>query len=490
MKKNLIVLIICAAAFIALGGVYVALMMTEGDKKSQSASESEPTEEIYTPVALFEFEKSDIKSVNVKNSKGEFVGIPDGKPDEDGNVPFTVEGIEDLTPDTASTSSLLNSSFALNTEATAEENPSDLGKYGLADPAAEVTVKAGAGEKSIVIGSESPISGQTYCMEKNGNAVYLVSTSNVSVFLNDKESFVSKTVLEQPEDEEAAPKVESIRVERTDIDYNMLFEYDRSSDDEDAKSGSMATHYMTEPVFAYLDAQKSTDAVKGFFGMSANSIVKIHPSEDEIAAVGLDKPFCTVTMKTDESAERVLKIGKKMSMDDGGYYPVMIDDRKVVYALSPDSVCWAELQPGDIISRLVFGVYVWDIGKLEVSADGTDKVLFEGSGSSEDDYKVTKNGKSCDTERFRNFYNFLLKTSAEELVLDGQKPSGSPIASVYVETQDGKTKQTVEFYPADGKKAMIVVNGKSFFKCRMAYVDLLISNLKKFDSSEEFVMNW
>lgn len=489
MKKNLIVLIICAAAFIVVGGVYIALMMTDGDKNSQSASDTEPTEEIYTPVALFEFEKSDVKSVNVKNSEGEFVGIPDGEPDEDGNVPFTVEGIEDLDTDTANASSLLNSASALNTVATAEESASDLDKYGLSKPAAEVTVKAGAGEKSIVIGSESPISGQTYCMEKDGKAVYLVSTSNVSVFFNDKESFVSKTVLEQPDDE-ASPKVESIRVERTDIDYNMLFEYDRTSDDEDTKSGSMATHYMSEPVFAYLDAQKSTDTVNGFFGMSANSIIKIYPSEDEVAAVGLDKPFCTVTMKTDEPAERVLKIGKKMELNGGSYYPVMIDDRKVIYALSPDSVCWAELQPDDIISRLVFGVYVWDIGKLEVSADGTDKVLFEGSGSSEDDYKVTKNGKSCDTGRFRDFYNFLLKASAEELVLDGQKPAGSPIASVAVETQDGKTKQTVEFYPADGKKAMIVVNGKSFFKCRMAYVDLLISNLKNFDGSEEFVMNW
>ena len=132
---------------------------------------------------------------------------------------------------------------------------------------------------------------------------------------------------------------------------------------------------------------------------------------------------------------------------------------------------------------------MWDIGKLDISVDGGEKVSFEGSGTSQDDYKVTKNGKECDSERFRSFYTFLLKTSAEEFVID-EEPSGDPVVSISLETQDGKTKQTIDFYKADGKKALISVNGTPCFKCRMAYVDLLIDNLSKFDTDEEFVMNW
>ena len=83
----------------------------------------------------------------------------------------------------------------------------------------------------------------------------------------------------------------------------------------------------------------------------------------------------------------------------------------------------------------------------------------------------------------------LLKTSAEDFVMN-EEPQGDPLVSIYLETQDGETKQTVEFYKSEGKKVLISVNGTPCFKCRSAYVDLLIDNLSKFDGSEEFIMNW
>ena len=91
--------------------------------------------------------------------------------------------------------------------------------------------------------------------------------------------------------------------------------------------------------------------------------------------------------------------------------------------------------------------------------------------------------------RFQKFYQYLLKTSAEDFVIDEQ-PQGEPTVSIELETQDGTVNQTVEFYKADGKKSLIVVDGTPCFKCRTAYVDLLIENLAKFDTNEEFVMNW
>jgi len=138
---------------------------------------------------------------------------------------------------------------------------------------------------------------------------------------------------------------------------------------------------------------------------------------------------------------------------------------------------------------MIFGTYVWDIAKLEINVTGGESVLFTGSGTSLEDYEVTKNGEKADAKRFQEFYQYLLKTSAEEFVIDEQ-PQGEPTVTIELETQDGKTKQTVEFYKADGKKSLIVVNGVPCFKCRTAYVDLLIENLGKFDSTEEFVMNW
>ena len=49
-----------------------------------------------------------------------------------------------------------------------------------------------------------------------------------------------------------------------------------------------------------------------------------------------------------------------------------------------------------------------------------------------------------------------LKTSAEEFIID-EEPQGEPMVTVYLETQDGNTKQTVEFYKSEGKKTLIDV---------------------------------
>ncbi|MGN0614389.1 MAG: DUF4340 domain-containing protein [Porcipelethomonas sp.] len=487
MKKNIRAVIACAAVLVVAGGGYTALLLTEdGNETSSVSSSGEPI--AVKPDTILNFEKTDILSVSVTNANGGYEGIPTGEDGDDGLPRFTIKGIEDLDVNYTLTTSLLNSSSALGCDRVVEEDPSDLEKYGLADPQAEVSIKTSSGTTKLLVGNESPQSGETYCMTDGGKEVYFAATSSLSVFLNAKENFLSNSLIPAASDGNN-PVPEKITISRTDLEYDIVLEYDESTSETGGTSGTLASHVMTEPVFSYLDVEKSQDATQGFFGLSAYSAVAAYPDDTRIKASGLDEPFCTVSMTTKDGDSCTLKIGNKLEIADGNYYAVMLNDIDVIYAVSEESLCWASLEPGDITSKMIFGTYIWDIGKLEIDVNGGESVLFTGSGTGAEDYEASKNGEKCDTERFRKFYTFLLKTSGEEFVIDEQ-PQGEPTVSITLETQSGNVSQTVEFYKADGKKSLIVVNGTPCFKCRTAYVDLLIDNLSKFDTNEEFVMNW
>lgn len=487
MKKNIKAVIACAGVLVLAGGGYAALMLTDNAPDVSSVSSSDgPIATV--PDTILSYEKADITSVSVSNQSGGYECIPTGETGEDDMPVFTIMGIEDLNINSTIVLSLTNSCSALGCDDVVEENTSNPEKYGLADPQAEVTVKTASDTKTLLVGNESPTSGETYCMLKGENTVYLAATSSLAVFLNSKENFLATTLIEASPDGNN-PIPEKITIDRTDLEYDIILEYDDTTPESGNSSGTLATHVMSEPVFSYLDVQKSQDATQGFFGLSAYSAVYAHPDETQLKGSGFDLPLCTVTMTTLEGDSHVIKIGNKIDISEGEYYAVMLDDIDVIYAVSADSLCWATLTPGDITSKMIFGTYVWDIAKLEVNVSDGENVLFTGSGTSLDDYQVTKNGEKADAARFQEFYQYLLKTSAEEFVIDEQ-PQGEPTVKINLETQDGTVSKTVEFYKADGKKSLIVVDGTPCFKCRTAYVDLLIENLSKFDTTEEFVMNW
>lgn len=485
MNKNLKALIACAAVLVVAGGGYTALMLTEDTGKQSISSSDEPI--AVKSESILNFEKSDIKSIEVTNASGGFEGIPTGKNDDSGVPEFTIKGIEDLNINGTITTSLLNSSSMLNSDSIVTENANDLEKFGLKSPQAEVTIKTASETKKFLVGNESPESGETYCMIDGENTVYLAGTSALNVFLNSKENFLSISLIEAASDGNN-PIPETITVKRNDLDYDIVLEQDVNTSESGNTSGTLATHIMTEPVFSYLDVQKSQDATQGFFGLSAYTALYAHPDEEQIKASGLDEPFCTVSMKTTEGDNYNIKIGNELKISEGSFYSVMINDTDIIYAVSAESLCWATLKPEDITSRMIFGTYVWDIGKLEINVNGGENVKFTVSGT-DDNAEVSKNGDKCDSERFRTFYTFLLKTAGEDFVIN-EEPQGEPTVSILLETQDGKTSQKIEFYKADGKKSFIVVNEVPCFKCRTAYVELLIKNLSIFDSNENFVMNW
>ena len=93
----------------------------------------------------------------------------------------------------------------------------------------------------------------------------------------------------------------------------------------------------------------------------------------------------------------------------------------------------------------MLGTYVWDVGSLDVSV-GEQKFQFQVTGSDKDTAVVTLNGESTDKERYRQFYSFLLNTTAETVKLDGE-PAGEMLGEIHVKTQDGKFERIYSSTP-------------------------------------------
>ncbi len=499
MNKTLKGIIGGTVLLAAIGGGIVALKMTDPEKTEESSTVSEKTE---TP--LWHVHSDDINKISVENPNGEsYVAVrkmdkvkttdADGNETEEEIANYVLEGYEDLPMDTVSIRLLATRSPELTSTDTVVEHASaeEMARFGLDQPVKVTFSVDKADDIVFLIGGEAPITSERYLCLEGQDTIYTVNDVSMDPFLESPYNYLGKT-LKETQAEDDTTIVNSVRIERSDLDYDFYFEYDPFYS-ENSNGGSMALHVMKEPVYSLISGDKSSPATHGMYGLTANEIVKPHPTDADLKKYGLDEPFVTVTTKTDAKETFVFKLGDSYQTEDGSkYYYGMLEGIPCVYGFFEDSIIYDDLKPEDIISRNVFDTYVWDIGTLIYEADGK-KLEFNGKGG-KDDYVLKYNGKDQDEdgiERFRKLYTYVLQTKAEELVYDDPELPDKALAKITLKRQDGKRPVEVEFYDAGSMKAYIVINGETRFRCRKTYVDTLISNIEIFDDTDkEFTMTW
>lgn len=495
MKNAVKGIIGLCAALAVLGGGLAALKLTEPDETEESSSVS--SEASGSGIQLIKDEE--ISSVRVtKGSQVLNIVVKDEKT-EDSAATYTIEGYEDVPLTTAKVGTIPNNAKGLTSDSIVAENCTELSKYGFDDPQAEAEITFASGEKvNFIIGDTAPVTSETYFMFSGDDTVYTVATGSVSNYNSDIKDFVSTTILEEP-DEADYPTVNSLKIQRDDLDYDIVLEYNEKSEDSAYSGGTTATHIMTQPTFSYLAVERSTAITNGMFGLSADGIYSILPGEAEIAEAGLSSPFCTVTMSCSNDTDYVLYLSEPFTDEEGKKcHYAMMKDGKVIYIVSAEDAQWGTVMPIDITSKMYFGSYVWNITDMKVSCDGVDdefKIqLKEESADKEstsaEDYDVTRNGEPFDAERYRGFVAFLIKGAAEDFAYDEKLPSGEPMASVeYMEKSSGKT-QKIEFYDYSALNALIAIDGESKYFCSKSYVETLIENAKRIETGEEYLTTW
>lgn len=499
MKKSVKGIIGLGAALAVLSGGYAALMLTQPQDNTEenSSLESSVTEQhevILIQDSAAENATGIIKSVDVKNPSGELHVVQKTPAAEGTAATYTLDGCQDIEMKTAVIGTLANNANGMTSADIIEENCTNSDKFGLAKPEITVEIKYETGtEYTLLIGNEAPTGSVTYVMLDGNDTVYTVRNSTLANYSKTFNELVDTTVLKSPDE---TPVIESVKIERENMDYDILLEY---SYDSSNKGGTSSAYLMKEPVEAYLGAERSENVITGIFGLSADGIYSVHCEESDIAETGLENPFCTVTMDCADGNDYKILFSESFTDDKyGSCCYTMLDGGNVIYIISTDKAVWTAVQPVDIASKMYIASYVWNITDLKFSANGKDYSFVitpayigdEPENLRSSDFSTTLNGNNFDTERYRQFYSFIISGNAESFAFDEEIPSGEPMAELeYTDKSDGR-KRTFAFYEYSPLTAIIAVDGESKFFISKSYVETFIDNAERLDSGEDFVTTW
>ncbi len=515
MSKTLKGIIGLTALLAVLGGGYAALRLTEpkDDPDSSSSGAEMTTSALSETVILIKDDavtgtdpetgetlEGVIKTVDVTNQTDVLHVVQKSTKTEESAATYTLDGYQDIKMNDSVIGTLANNANGLTSESTIEKDCTDLAKFGLEEPAITVKVTYETGtEVTLLIGDPAPAGDAVYCRLDGSNDVYTVRSSALANYSKPLNEFVDKTLLEAP-DQDNYPIVDSLRIERDDIDYDIFIKYDDRHDDENYTGGTSATHVMVEPTDAFLSVERSTDIITGMFGLSATDIYSLHCEESDIAGAGLKEPFCKVTMDCRDADDHVLLISEPFTDSvNGKCCYAMLKGEKVIFTIAYDKLPWASVMPVDIASKIFIADYVWSLTDMDIKVRDGEEQKFtiapidpesEVNSRKSADMKVTLNGEEYDSERFRLFYSFLVGANAEELILEEKVFDTEPAVTItYSESYDDEQRE-IKIYDASNFRSIIVINGIPKFYISKSYVDTLIDNIGKFNTDEDFVTTW
>ncbi|MDE7098597.1 MAG: DUF4340 domain-containing protein [Ruminococcus sp.] len=505
MKKSVKGIIGLTAVLVVLGGGYTALVLTDPDKENPDSSiSSESSESEQRNIVLIhddnvseDEQNSVIKTVDVKNTDGELHVVQKTPATSETSATYTLDGFQDIAMKTSIIGTLANNANGLTSVDLIEENCTNPEKFGLDSPEITVDVEYETGTKyTLFIGNEAPSGAVTYVMLDNSNTVYTVNNSTIANYSKKVMELVDTTILESPDE---MPIVESLRIERDDLDYDIFLEYDDNDDDSKFHAGTSAAHLMKEPVEAYLSVEDSNYITTGMFGLYASEVYSVHCTDDDIAEAGLKEPFCTVTMKCNDKNEYKLLLSEPFNdSENGKCCYAMLEDGNIIFTVSVDKAKWVTVKPVDIASTMYLASYVWSISDMKVTA-GNDEYNFEISQINPDeelesptsaDFAVKLNGQDFDSERYRLFYSFLIKGNAEDFAFEEKLPSKEPMVTIEYTDSYEKRKIKFDFYDYSNMTAIIAVDGESRFFIAKSFVETIIENTKKFATDEDFATTW
>ncbi|MBR6599825.1 MAG: DUF4340 domain-containing protein, partial [Oscillospiraceae bacterium] len=219
------------AAIVVLGGGIAALKLTEPKPDTENSGLAETVTQDLT---IYSGNSGDVSTIQVKNSNGGYTLKRTSVATDTQPAVYTIEGLENVKLNESLVNNMPANASSLTALKIIEENAEDMSKYGLENTDIEVLVEFDGEEAkkvTLLVGNDTP-EGNVYVALKNEKNVYSVSSNFISAYAYEKEYFVSTVCVEEPSEDDY-PIVASVTVDRKDLEYDIVFEYDPYSDSDD-----------------------------------------------------------------------------------------------------------------------------------------------------------------------------------------------------------------------------------------------------------------
>ena len=490
MNSKVRTLAICGAFVLCLGIVFGILKLTEAPETNQDEEET-----VDNSFALYEYPRDDVSEIRIENSDGDYTIVRKGLES------FSITEIESLPQNETTISAATRCAASVTAEALVEENPEDLSKYGLTDDlyTAKFTVSFKNDkypQKTVYIGNSVPDNSGYYIKVDDSESVYTAKKSGLNYFTYPAVDYINTLILQEPENNTDWPVIDTLRIQRPDLDWDIVIENGLKGDIE-SEVTVISAQVMVEPVYAYLDITNSAAVTHGLWGLRANLAVAAFPSEEDFEKYGLDNPTATLTIEAELQTYK-LTIGSPVYLKDEngedtttvqsyyGYY----EGIDAIFLFDAADMPWATVMPADITSSMMTTNYIYDLDTIDIEVYSpeakTYKIDIVGY---KDDNKVdaSLNGSEIDGENFKLFYQFLLKCPIEDLWLE--EPTGDCFMKVTINTVGGHT-DVLEFYEQASRRTAVKLNGHPSFKFGSDYIETLMRNLDAVESGTEIKMDW
>jgi len=330
------------------------------------------------------------------------------------NGKWAITAPEPLRADQDSVSTIVSSLNPVTADSIVEDKPSDLSKYGLANPSLTVTVKEKNGKTDqIVFGDDVPAGSLVYARSNSRPAVYSVSSSVKSSFDKGVNDLRDKRLLTF--DSNQLTRVELISG-KSDIEFGK----NNQNDWQIIKPKPYrADSFQVEELL-----RKLTDAKMDLSGNAADT-KKIDTAFTKGQRVATAKV-------SDAAGTQTLEVHK----DKDDYYAES-SVVKGIYKIPADVGKQLEKPLDDFRNKKIFDFGFSDPTKIEVQQGDTAAKVYQKSGQ---DWKL--NGNVMDPQSVQAFIDKLRDLSATKFVDSGFT---TPVLTVTVTSNNGKRLEKVEF---------------------------------------------